>query len=68
LATGEDLDQHGFFAQRCARARWWSSPAGCRPKGAEWVSATLEQTSAACDAPYEALEAYSAGEHSEPSP
>ena len=35
---------------------------------AVWVSATLEQTFAARDAPYEALEAYLAGEHCEPSP
>ena len=35
---------------------------------AVWVSATLEQTFAARDAPYEALEAYRAGEHCEPSP
>jgi ATP phosphoribosyltransferase len=56
-ATGEDADPHGFVALHCARDKAADLAGWLLTKGAERVSvAALEQTFAARDALYDALE------------
>ena len=56
-ATGEDVDPHGFVALHCARDKVADLASWLLTKGAERVSvAALEQTFAARNALYEALE------------
>ena len=56
-ATGEDVDPHGFIALHCARDKVAELAGWLLTKGAERVSvAALEQTFAARNALYEALE------------
>ena len=56
-ATGEDVDPHGFVALHCARDKAADLAGWLLTKGAERVSvAALEQTFAARDALYDALE------------
>ena len=56
-ATGEDADAHGFVALHCARDKVADLAGWLLTKGAERVSvAALEQTFAARNALYEALE------------
>ena len=56
-ATGEDVDPHGFVALHCARDKVAELAGWLLTKGAERVSvAALEQTFAARNALYEALE------------
>ena len=56
-ATGEDVDPHGFVALHCARGKVAELAGWLLEKGAERVSvAALEQTFAARNALYEALE------------
>ena len=64
-ATGEDVDPHGFVALHCARDKVADLAGWLLTKGAERVSvAALEQTFAARNALYEALEKrIGAGEH-----
>jgi len=64
-ATGEDVDPHGFVALHCARDKVAELSGWLLTKGAERVSvAALEQTFAARNALYDALERrIGAGEH-----
>src|SRR5271170_5438047 len=56
-ATGEDVDPHGFVALHCARGKVAELSGWLLTQGAERVSvAALEQTFAARNALYEALE------------
>jgi ATP phosphoribosyltransferase len=56
-ATGEDIDPHGFVALHCARDKVAELAGWLLTKGADRVSvAALEQTFAARNALYEALE------------
>ena len=56
-ATGEDVDPHGFVALHCARDKVAELAGWLLTQGAERVSvAALEQTFAARNALYEALE------------
>jgi ATP phosphoribosyltransferase len=64
-ATGEDIDPHGFVALHCARGKVAELAGWLLSQGAERVSvAALEQTFAARNALYDALESrIGAGEH-----
>jgi ATP phosphoribosyltransferase len=64
-ATGEDVDPHGFVALHCARGKVAELAGWLLTQGAERVSvAALEQTFAARNALYDALESrIGAGKH-----